>query len=87
MEGFTWNLEKNETLRKERGVSFEKLVQTIESGGLIADQENPNRPGQRRLIIYHDSYVWVIPYVVDSQRMKVLKTAYPNRKLYKRYCQ
>ncbi len=87
MGNFTWNTSKNETLRQHRQVSFEKLIQCIGNGGLIADQENPARPGQRRLLVYYDDYVWVIPYVIEKDGAKFLKTAYPSRKLFKRYCE
>ncbi len=86
MEKFTWNTEKNTMLWRERNVSFEKLVQVIESGGLIADQKNSTRPSQRRLIIFYDSYVWVVPYVIEKDGTKFLKMAYPSRKFFKRYC-
>ncbi len=86
MGNFTWNASKNTTLRQQRQVSFEKLIQSIENGGLIADQENPARQDQRRLVIYYDNYVWVIPYVIEKEGSKFLKTAYPSRKLFKRYC-
>ena len=86
MGRFTWNADKNKRLRKERNVSFEKLVQSVENGSLITDQENPSRPGQRRLIIYYEAYVWVVPYVLEKDGGKFLKTAYPSRSLFKRYC-
>jgi uncharacterized DUF497 family protein len=86
MGGFTWSVSKNASLRQERQVSFEKLVQSVECGGLIADQEDFARPGQRRLAIFYDSYAWVVPYVAEQDGTKFLKMAYPSRKLFKRYC-
>ncbi|MDI6748803.1 MAG: hypothetical protein QMD73_01325 [Rhodocyclaceae bacterium] len=35
MKAFRWSPEKNETIQAERGVSFEKIVVAIESGGLL----------------------------------------------------
>jgi len=86
MGKFTWSALKNTKLKQERDVSFEMLVQSIESDGLIADQENLSRPGQRRLVIFYDAYVWAVLYVVEQDGSKFLKTAYPSRKLFKRYC-
>jgi hypothetical protein len=74
---------KNAKLRQERQVFFEKLVQSVKSGGLIADQEDFARPGQRRLAIFYDSYAWVVPYVAEQDGTKFLKMAYPSRKLFK----
>ena len=36
MKPFRWNPEKNETLKAERGVSFESIVVAIESGGPVS---------------------------------------------------
>jgi len=33
---FNWNEEKNRTLKKERNISFEEVVDAIENGYLIA---------------------------------------------------
>ena len=86
MQKITWSATKNTALRKQRNISFEQLLQSIECGGLVADQINPARPEQRRLLVYFTDYIWVIPYVIDADGTKFLKTAYPSRKLFKRYC-
>ena len=86
MRKITWSAVKNAVLRKRRNVSFEQLLQAIESGGLVADQENPVRPDQRRLVVYYADYIWVLPYVIETDDTIFLKTAYPSRKLFKRYC-
>jgi uncharacterized DUF497 family protein len=86
MRKFTWDTAKNSALRKYRNISFEQLLQAIENGGLVADQENPKRPNQRRLLVYCSDYIWVLPYVVEDDGAIFLKTAYPSRKLFKRYC-
>ena len=86
MRKITWSAVKNTVLRKQRNVSFEQLLQAIESGGFVADQENPARPNQRRLVVYYADYIWVLPYVIEADDTIFLKTAYPSRKLFKRYC-
>jgi uncharacterized DUF497 family protein len=34
---YRWNVEKNELLLKERGLSFEMVLFAINNGGLLAD--------------------------------------------------
>lgn len=86
MQKITWSAAKNAVLRKQRNISFEQLLQAIESGGLVADQKNPARPDQRRLVVYCSDYIWIAPYVIETDGTIFLKTAYPSRKLFKRYC-
>jgi len=42
MISFKWNAEKNETLAKERGITFEEIVQRIEAGAIVINIELPN---------------------------------------------
>ena len=84
---FSWDSEKNEFLRKERGISFERLVVAIESGDILAVLEHPNPddyPDQRLYVVEVDGYAWVVPYR-DEGDNRVLITAYPSRKFTRRY--
>ena len=57
MKPFRWSPEKNETLKTERGVSFESIVVAIESGGLLDILAHPNQaryPRQRVLVVACD---------------------------------
>jgi len=38
-----YSLEKNELLKKQRGVSFEDVILALESGDLLDDIEHPNK--------------------------------------------
>ena len=85
---YFWNEEKNESLKNERGISFEKVVIAIEEGHLIDSLENPNKtkyPGQRILVVEIDGYAICVPCVKDSSGDFFLKTLFPSRKYTKDY--
>ena len=43
MKRIRWNEEKNETLKIERGVSFEMIVQALEKGDILDDLIHPKQ--------------------------------------------
>lgn len=43
MKYFTWDAEKNEKLRMERGISFEEIVFHVERGDVLDILEHPNQ--------------------------------------------
>ncbi len=84
-----FNYEKNEQLKKERGIGFEDVILAIENGNLIDDIEHPNKekyPNQNIFIILIEikNYIYYVPYVEDK-RIIFLKTIIPSRKLNKKY--
>ncbi len=82
MKSFRWNPEKNEALQSERGVSFERMVVAIESGGLLDIVEHPNGakyPNQRVLVVSSESYVYLVPFVEEEDYF-FMKTVIPSRK-------
>ena len=82
MKHFSWNAEKNEILKRERGVSFEAVVFHIEQGDLldILEHSNPSRyPGQRIFIVRIDGYAYLVPFVENAEEA-FLKTIIPSRK-------
>jgi uncharacterized DUF497 family protein len=79
---FTWNGEKDESLKRERGVSFEETVFHIERGDLLDILEHPNQeryPGQRIFVVNIDGYAYLVPFV-ESESEVFLKTVIPSRK-------
>ena len=87
MKYFSWNIEKNEQLKKERGISFEEVVFHIERGQLLDIVEHPNQEkyaGQRIFIVYINDYVYLVPFVEDEQEV-FLKTIIPSRKATRKY--
>ena len=84
---FSWDERKNEFLRAERGISFERIAVAIESGDTLAVLEHPRpdvHPHQRLYVVSVDGYVRVVPFR-DESETRVLVTAYPSRKYTARY--
>ena len=87
MRAFRWSAEKNETLRSERGISFESIVVAMESGGLWDVITHPNQakyPGQLVLVVLCDNYVHLVPFVEEPDFF-FLKTGIPSRKATRDY--
>lgn len=84
---FFWNEEKNNLLKKERGVSFEQIVTHILQGDLILIKEHPNQgryPGQQMFVVRMDDYVYLVPFVQEDNGT-FLKTIFPSRKETRNY--
>ena len=84
---FKWNTEKNEILAKKRGITFEELVQNIESVAKVIETDHPNTkkyPNQRIIIVEISNYAYLVPYVKDGDSL-FLKTIIPSRKATKKY--
>tara|TARA_B110000503_G_scaffold129005_1_gene200745 strand:- start:1317 stop:1598 length:282 start_codon:yes stop_codon:yes gene_type:complete len=87
MKTFAWNPEKNELLKKERGVSFEEVVLNIQLGFEVDVFEHPNQdryPGQRISVVLIEGYAYLIPYVEEDDEI-FLKKIIPSRKATKLY--
>ena len=87
MKVFKWNSEKNEILARERGITFEEIVQRIESGAAIVETDHPNQekyPKQKILIINVDGYAYLVPFVIEKN-VYFLKTIIPSRKASRKY--
>lgn len=87
MRRFRWNPEKNETLKAERGISFERIVLAIEEGGVLDVLRHPNErryPGQLILVVAVEGYAYLVPYVEEPDGY-FLKTVIPSRKATREY--
>jgi len=87
MKLFKWNSEKNEILAKERGITFEEIVQIIEAGATVIETDHPNPekyPNQKILIVDIEGYAYLVPYV-QNQNELFLKTIIPSRKATRKY--
>lgn len=74
--------EKSFKLKRERGVSFEDIVQAIGEGKVIKIFNHPNREKyslQKIMYVEIEGYIWVVPFLKDGDTL-ILKTAYPSRK-------
>jgi uncharacterized DUF497 family protein len=78
---FDWDDEKDEWLRRERGLGFEDILFHIQAGDLLLTAEHPNQkryPGQKIMYVKVDDYIWMVPFV--EGKIKFLKTIIPSRK-------
>ena len=86
MKYYEWNREKNEKLKKERGVGFEEIVTKIVAGEVLDVISNPshNYPNQKVYVIRISNYIYYIPHVEEDDTV-FLKTIIPSRKATKEY--
>jgi hypothetical protein len=84
---YEWNPQKNEWLKRERNVSFEKVIFHLSKGDLWKLSDHPDRtnyPGQKIYFVVIDNYVYLIPHVIEKEYI-FLKTIIPSRKATKIY--
>ena len=87
MKHFSWDVEKNERLKAERGISFEEIVFHIERGDMLDILEHPNQDrygGQRIFVVNVGGYAYLIPFV-ETENEVDLKTIIPSRKATRKY--
>lgn len=87
MKPFLWNPRKGDALKAERGISFEAIVVSVESGGLLDILAHPNAaqyPRQQILVVGYEGYVYLVPYVEEDTYL-FLKTIIPSRKATRDY--
>lgn len=81
---YAWNKEKNELLKKERQISFEDVIVSIQHGGLLGIEPHYNTEKyghQSIMFVTIHQYVYLVPYVYDAKTDEVfLKTIIPSRK-------
>ena len=81
----SWDESKEKRLVAGRQVSFQEISSKILLGDYLDILENPSRPNQNLFVLEIEGYVWVVPFIIDSAGDIILKTAYPSRKMNKRY--
>jgi uncharacterized DUF497 family protein len=87
MRSFNWEPEKNEMLKKERGISFEHVIFAIENNQLLDVLEHPNPEkykGQKLYVVEIENYAYIVPYI-DHGDERILKTIFPSRKYTRLY--
>ncbi len=87
MKYYDWDEEKNELLKRIRGVSFEQVVLAIEIGDLVDRLKHPNParyPNQKVFLVKIEDYIYSVPYIEENDKI-FLKTIIPNRKATKKY--
>jgi uncharacterized DUF497 family protein len=84
---YEWDPKKNELLKKERNISFEKIVFHLSRGDVWRVADHPdqiNYSGQQIYFVVVDNYVYLVPHLVEKDYV-FLKTVIPNRKATKEY--
>ncbi len=84
---FNWDNQKNQQLKKERGVSFEQIVFLIENDLVLDILEHPNKKkyrNQRVYIMNIDNYAYAVPFE-DKGKERILETIFPSRKYTLKY--
>lgn len=87
MKAFRWNPDNNDTLRRERGISFQSIVVAIEAKGLLDILTHPIQemyPHQRVLVLAFEGYAYLVPCVEENDYI-FLKTVIPSRKATRDY--
>lgn len=87
MKSIVSDAEKNETLKTERGVSFEDVVFHMQVGDLLDTFDHPNQqryPGQKIHVVAMEEYVYLVPFV-ETEDEVFLKMIISSRRATKRY--
>jgi uncharacterized DUF497 family protein len=80
-----WSEGKNKKFALERGITFEEISEIILNEKHLDILENPSRIDQKIFVISLKNYIYAVPFIIDENENIVLKTAYPSRKLFKKY--
>ena len=84
---YEWDPQKNERLKAERNISFEKILFHLARGDVwkLADHpDQENYPGQKIYFVIVEEYIYLVPYVVEEGYI-FLKTVIPSRKATRAY--
>lgn len=87
MKIYAWNSEKNETLKRERNISFEEIILNIQLGNEVDIYDHPNKvryPNQKISVVMIEDYAYLVPYIEENDEI-FLKTIIPSRKATKQY--
>lgn len=66
---YNFSIQKNQILKRERGISFDEVIAAIENGGLldIIDHPNPIKyPNQEMMVVEVNDYVYLIPFIEEG---------------------
>jgi uncharacterized DUF497 family protein len=84
---FEWNPEKNEWLKKERGISFEQIIFHLSQGDLwkVANHPDQNKyPRQKIYFVKVEDYIYLVPYIREENQIFLI-TIIPSRKATRDY--
>jgi hypothetical protein len=84
---YEWDPKKNEWLREERNISFEKIIFHLARGDVWKIADHPDQesyPGQKIYFVVVEEYIYLVPHI-DEKDYIFLKTIIPSRKATKEY--
>ncbi len=87
MKTYDWDKNKNEWLKKERGISFEEIVAALDKGKKLDSYKHPNQekyPNQEVLVVELDEYAYLVPFIENEEKV-FFKTIFRSRKAKKKY--
>jgi uncharacterized DUF497 family protein len=87
MKQYVWDEQKNEKLIRERGVSFEDMIQAIAGGGLLDIIRHPNTvryPHQNIYVVRMAGYIYLVPHEEIGGKIRLM-TIIPSRKARRKY--
>lgn len=87
MKFIAWDVQKNEKLKRERGISFEDVMNAIVEGSLLIILDHPNKKRyayQKMYVIEFHGYAYGVP-CVENEETIFMKTIFPSRKYTKQY--
>ncbi len=85
---YNFAADKNQHLIQTRNISFEQIIAAINSDKLLDTIEHPNKkkyPNQKMYIVEINNYIYLVPFIRESEHKVFLKTIIPNRKANKLY--
>ena len=80
-----WDNDKNLKLQRERQISFEQIAEIILRKEYLDIIDNPARESQQLFVVKLKDYIYSVPFIIDNRPNIILKTAFPSRKLTKKY--
>lgn len=84
---FEWDPEKNEQLKKEREISFERIIFHLSQGGLWKIAAHPDQkryPEQKIYFVVVENYIYIVLHIKENDQI-FLKTIIPSRKATRDY--
>ena len=79
----TWDPQKQEKLKRERGIDLDEIKALIENNYYFEILEHPSKPGQYLIPLEYKSYVHVAVVKIEQNKM-IIKTCYQSRKASKK---
>ncbi len=74
----------NKQSLKDRGLTFEMILESIDAGGLVDVLPDKSHPGRVVLAVEIDGYMHAVPCELRGPDLRMI-TAFPSRKLQKAY--